>query len=87
LHENGHPIFRAGVVTDERLRPLDAQGQVVYRNVAVAGSLLAGADPIYERCYSGLALATGWHAGQMLATVERWSVGAVKRGSGEAGER
>ncbi len=71
LHENGHPIFRAGVVTDERLRPLDAQGQVVYRNVAVAGSLLADADPIYERCYSGLALATGWHAGQMLASLER----------------
>lgn len=71
LDENGHPIFRAGVVTDARLRPLDAHGQVVYQNVAVAGSLLADADPIYERCYSGLALATGWHAGQMLAEVER----------------
>jgi anaerobic glycerol-3-phosphate dehydrogenase len=40
---------------------------VVYANVAVAGSALAGADAVRERCHSGLALATGWKAGQILA--------------------
>jgi glycerol-3-phosphate dehydrogenase subunit B len=67
LDEKGHPIYAAGVVTDERLRPLDGR-QVVYANVAVAGTALAGADPVRERCYSGLALATGWKAGQVLSS-------------------
>lgn len=69
LDEGGHPIFHAGIVTDAQLRPLDAQGNVVYTNVVVAGAALAGADPVRERCYSGLALATGWRAGQLLAEV------------------
>jgi hypothetical protein len=34
--------------------------------VCVAGAALAGADPVRERCYSGLALATGWRAGTLL---------------------
>ena len=67
LDEHGHPIYRAGVRTDEQLRPLDHQGRVVYENVAVAGAALAGADPVRERCYSGLAIATGWRAGKMLS--------------------
>jgi glycerol-3-phosphate dehydrogenase subunit B len=67
LAENGHPIYLAGVATDERLRPLDGDGQVIYENVTVAGAALAGSDPVRERCYSGLALATGWRAGRLLA--------------------
>jgi glycerol-3-phosphate dehydrogenase subunit B len=67
LSESGQPIYRAGVATDERLRPLDAQGRVVYQNVAVAGAALAGSDPVREGCYSGLTLATGWRAGQVLS--------------------
>jgi glycerol-3-phosphate dehydrogenase subunit B len=60
-----------GVTTDERLRPTDGNRQVVYTNVAVAGAALAGAEPVRERCYSGLALATGWLAGRLL-TEEAW---------------
>jgi len=67
LDERGHPVYQAGVTTDAGLRPLDGSGHVVYANVAVAGAALAGADPVRERCYSGLALATGWRAGQLLA--------------------
>jgi glycerol-3-phosphate dehydrogenase subunit B len=67
LDEQGHPIYRVGVTTDERLRPTDGNRQVVYTNVAVAGAALAGAEPVRERCYSGLALATGWRAGRLLA--------------------
>jgi glycerol-3-phosphate dehydrogenase subunit B len=68
LDAGGHPIYRAGVATDERLRPLDGQGRVVYENVAVAGAALAGCDPVREGCYGGLALATGWRAGQILSS-------------------
>ena len=67
LNEAGHPIYGAGVATDQQLRPLDAAGGVLYTNVAVAGSALAGCDPIRERCYSGMALATGWCAGNVLS--------------------
>ena len=69
LAEGGHPIYRAGVAVDQQLRPLDGAGRRVYQNVAVAGSALAGSDPVRERCYSGLALATGWMAGRLLLTT------------------
>jgi glycerol-3-phosphate dehydrogenase subunit B len=67
LAEGGHPIYRAGVATDERLRPVGGDGRPIYENVVVAGSALAGADPLRERCFSGLALATGWKAGRVLS--------------------
>jgi glycerol-3-phosphate dehydrogenase subunit B len=69
LADGGHPVYRAGVAVDEQLRPLDGTGRRVYQNVAVAGAALAGADPVRERCYSGLALATGWMAGRLLSQV------------------
>jgi glycerol-3-phosphate dehydrogenase subunit B len=68
LNEAGHPIYTAGVATDERMRPLGDDQQGVYSNVVVAGAALAGCDPIRERCYSGMALATGWCAGQVLSS-------------------
>ncbi len=67
--EDGHPIFRAGVGVNANLRPLDAADRVVYHNVTVGGNALAGADAIRERCYAGLALATGWKAGKLLGLV------------------
>ncbi len=67
LDPQGHAIYTAGVVTDARLRPLGADGKVVYENVAVAGATLAGADTVRERSRSGVAIATGWAAGRMLA--------------------
>jgi glycerol-3-phosphate dehydrogenase subunit B len=69
LAEGGHPIYRTGVTVDQQLRPLDNTGRRIYQNVAVAGAALAGADPVRERCYSGLALATGWMAGTLLSHV------------------
>lgn len=66
LAERGHPIFRAGIATDAHLRPVDAIDQRVFDNVAVAGAALAGADLLRERCYEGVALATGWRAAQTL---------------------
>jgi glycerol-3-phosphate dehydrogenase subunit B len=67
--EEGHPIFRAGVEVNADLRPLDAAERVVYHNVTVGGNALAGADAIRERCYAGLALATGWKAGKALGRL------------------
>ncbi len=66
LNEAGHPIYHGGVATNQNLRPINADGHVVYNNVAVAGAVLANCDPVRERCYSGMALATGWRAGHLL---------------------
>jgi glycerol-3-phosphate dehydrogenase subunit B len=66
LAPEGQPIHLAGIATDSALRPLDAAGQVVYDNVAVAGATLGGADLVREGSYEGVALATGWRAAGML---------------------
>lgn len=65
LAEGGHPVFSAGIATDQRLRPLDAAGRVVCENIAVCGSAIAGFDPIREGCLEGVAVATGFAAGQL----------------------
>jgi glycerol-3-phosphate dehydrogenase subunit B len=73
----GHALETAGIVTDERLRPLDpAGGSVpVTRNVRIAGSLLAGQRYLRQRCGDGVAVASGRLAGRDAAT-EAGGVGA-----------
>ncbi len=65
LDPAGHPVFSAGIAVDAALRPLDAAGRVVFGNVVVAGSAIAGFDPIREGCLEGVAIATGYAAGRM----------------------
>jgi len=61
-----HPAFRTGVLTDDRLRPLDWDGMVAYENLRAAGSLLGGYD--YIRGYGfGVPMLTGWLAGRWAA--------------------
>ncbi|HEY7200039.1 MAG TPA: FAD-binding protein [Candidatus Dormibacteraeota bacterium] len=61
-----HPAFRTGVLTDDRLRPLDWDGLVAYENLRAAGSLLGGYD--YIRGYGfGVPMLTGWLAGRWAA--------------------
>lgn len=64
-----HPLARAGVAVDARLRPLGADGEPVYENVLVAGATLAGAEPWKEKSGDGLSLATG-HAAAELVLAE-----------------
>ncbi|HLH67732.1 MAG TPA: FAD-binding protein [Candidatus Dormibacteraeota bacterium] len=60
------PAFRAGVLTDERLRPLDWEGRVAYENLHAAGSILGGYD--YARGFGfGVPILTGWLAGRWAA--------------------
>jgi glycerol-3-phosphate dehydrogenase subunit B len=69
LHKDGHAIFQAGIATNDQLRPVDNQQKVVYENVVVAGTTLVGGDPVEDRSVTGLALTTGWHAGNLLAEM------------------
>jgi glycerol-3-phosphate dehydrogenase subunit B len=64
---DGHPLERAGIRTDEALRPVDGKGKVSIDNVALSGSILAGMRYLEERCGDGVAIASGIRAGQTLA--------------------
>lgn len=65
----GHPLEVAGIRTDADLRPVDAAGNVVLDNVAVAGSLLAGQRYLTERCGDGVAITSGFRAAATVATM------------------
>jgi len=61
---SGHPVFRAGVMVNSAFQPVNEQGQVVFTNLQAAGAALAGFEAIRERSYEGVALATGYYAGE-----------------------
>ena len=54
----GHPVNRAGLVTDAVFRPLDAEGGLTHERLFAVGSILAGQDWIREQSGSGLAIAS-----------------------------
>lgn len=66
LVKGGHPLFCAGISVDSNLHPLNAQNKIQYSNLSVIGSTLADTDPIRERSLEGIALATGFAAGEKL---------------------
>ena len=66
LSGDGHPLERAGIRTDANLHPVDPAGQVVFDNVAIVGTLLAGQRYLAERCGDGVAMASGWRAAAAL---------------------
>jgi len=60
--QRGHPVNRAGLVADMRLRPLGADGLPAFPNLYAAGSILAGQDWTRMKCGAGTALATAYAA-------------------------
>ena len=62
-----HPLEAAGIRVDESLRPLDAQGNVVFDNVRVIGSALAGMHYLEQRCGDGVALTSAHAVARRLA--------------------
>ena len=62
--------FRAGLATDERLRPLDESGRARYENLFAAGAVLGGFD-YAGSCGFGVPILTGWLAGRFAARITR----------------
>lgn len=61
--------FRAGLRTDQRLRPLNGEGDAPYRNLYAAGAVLGGYD--YAGAFGfGVPILTGWLAGRWAARGE-----------------
>lgn len=52
----------AGILTDKKLRPLDKDGNVMYKNLFVIGRNLGGYDFCFEHSGNGVAIASAYHA-------------------------
>ncbi len=57
-----HPIHQAGILTDSSFRPVNERGELILKNVWVAGSILAHHHSIDEKSREGIELATGYAA-------------------------
>ena len=67
LEPAGHPVGRAGVTVDARMRPVGEDGEPVHANLTAAGGVLAHASRAVERSADGISCATGWLAGKEAA--------------------
>lgn len=61
------PFARFGVRVDDRLRPLEAGGNPQYENLRAAGTILGGHDYVAQHARDGVAIATGFEAGERIA--------------------
>jgi glycerol-3-phosphate dehydrogenase subunit B len=59
--------FRAGVHVDGSLRPLEASGRPAHPRLFAAGSVLTGYDPSSDKTGLGVAIFTGYLAGELAA--------------------
>ncbi len=66
---SGHPVHRLGVRVDTMLRPVSGTGELCHPNIFVAGALLGGYDYAHEKSGLGVALATGYRAGENAVEV------------------
>jgi glycerol-3-phosphate dehydrogenase subunit B len=57
-----HPISRAGIAVDEKMRPVDGP----YENLHAVGATLAGAVPWREASGNGLSLGSGYAAAEAI---------------------
>jgi glycerol-3-phosphate dehydrogenase subunit B len=68
LSDQPHPIYTTGLEVDQRMQPVGTGGTPVYPNLYAAGGLLSGADLLHQRALDGVALVSGYRAGQMVGT-------------------
>ncbi len=64
LSTNPHPIYTGGITVDQELRPLNHDHSLAARNLRVVGANLAGGDYLRQRAVDGIALLSGYLAGE-----------------------
>ena len=57
-----HAIHDAGIIANQQMQPTTLDGEVVYRNLRVAGRLLGGYNGPYEGSTEGVWIATAYRA-------------------------
>ena len=67
----GIALEAAGVRVDDALRPISPEGDVLFQNVRVVGSALAGMRYLSERCGDGIAIASAARAARLAASAQR----------------
>jgi glycerol-3-phosphate dehydrogenase subunit B len=67
LDPSGHPIYQTGLAVNAALQPVDEEGQILYQNLHAVGTTLAHCEALRERSLEGIALVTGYLAGQKIA--------------------
>ncbi len=65
----GHAISQAGLETDDRMRPLGADGQPAFDNLFAAGIILAHQDWTRMKCGSGMSVATAYSAVKSFSSL------------------
>jgi glycerol-3-phosphate dehydrogenase subunit B len=69
--ESDQVAFRAGVRIDEALRPLGADGGPASKTLFAAGSVIRGYDPASDKTGLGVAIFTGYLAGEAAAAAAK----------------
>lgn len=69
LNIEGHAFNRFGIDVNMFLQPVDSFGQVLIENVLIAGAILAGSNYPIEKCGNGVAVASGYKAGELAGRV------------------
>ncbi|MDQ3266836.1 MAG: FAD-binding protein [Myxococcota bacterium] len=64
-----HLAFRAGVRVDASLQPVGVDGRAVSPHLFAAGAVIAGYDPATDKSGLGVAIFTGYLAGEAAARV------------------
>jgi glycerol-3-phosphate dehydrogenase subunit B len=76
---DAQPLARAGVATDDLLRPVDAAGRPVYTNLHAAGAIVGGAVPWKEMSGTGISIATGYAAAEAILAPATLAVSEAVR--------
>ncbi|MGB9700350.1 MAG: anaerobic glycerol-3-phosphate dehydrogenase subunit GlpB [Thermodesulfobacteriota bacterium] len=63
----GQPFNSIGIAVNENLQPVNAGGKVIYKNLFAAGGIIGHSDSMTEKSGGGIALATGYLAGELAA--------------------
>jgi glycerol-3-phosphate dehydrogenase subunit B len=60
----GHAVFSVGVKVNENFQPVSADGEPVYGNLFACGNILSGFSHTSSGCRYGVAITTGYVAGE-----------------------
>ncbi|NQU07758.1 MAG: hypothetical protein HQ583_04285 [Candidatus Abyssubacteria bacterium] len=61
------PLLSCGIRLNASLRPLDTFGEPAYENLYAAGSIIGEYDCVADKCGFGVAILTGYLAGEKAA--------------------
>ncbi|HFQ93509.1 MAG TPA: glycerol-3-phosphate dehydrogenase subunit GlpB [Anaerolineae bacterium] len=66
MDKRGHPIYQTGISVNEQFQPVNGSEQPLLSNLFAAGATLAHCEPVRERSFEGIALATGYVVGSRV---------------------